>query len=81
MTIPIDTKIATNIFLLPSFNLLSVTLEHKTPTKITDKMLQDLTMIVNGKLTMYIASVLVIDEKNIINPQIARFLEGITVLD
>jgi hypothetical protein len=44
-------------------------------------MLQDLTIIVNGKLTMYIASVLVIDEKNIINPQIARFFEGITVLD
>lgn len=39
---------ATIIFLLPSLKDLSVTLEHKTPTKMTDKMLQDLNIITIG---------------------------------
>jgi hypothetical protein len=34
-------------------------------------------MIVSGKLTMKMASVLVIDEKKMINPQMTRFFEGI----
>lgn len=77
MTIPTVTTIATRSFLGPSLSFLSVTLEHRTPTKITDMILQLLTIIVSGKLTMYIASVLVTEEKKIMNPQMARFLEGI----
>ena len=50
--IPSETPIATKIFLGPNFNFLSLTLEHITLTKITGIILQDLTIIVNGKLTM-----------------------------
>lgn len=46
--IPIDTSIATISFLDPNFKDVSVTLEHKTPTKITDKILQDLNIITMG---------------------------------
>lgn len=75
--IPAVTNMATKIFFGPSFSFLSVTLEHKTPTKITESILHDFTIIVKGKLTKNIASVLVIDEKNIMKPQMARFLLGI----
>jgi hypothetical protein len=49
---PRDTTIATKIFLGPNFSCLSVTREHNTPTKITERMLHDFTIIVNGKLTI-----------------------------
>ncbi len=47
---PIVTTIPTIIFLTPNFNFLSLTLEQKTPTRITDKMLHDLNIITTGKL-------------------------------
>lgn len=52
MTIPIETTTATTIFFGPNLSFASVTLEHKTPTKITDKILHDFIMIVRGKLTI-----------------------------
>jgi hypothetical protein len=48
MSIPIVTRIPINNFYLPNFNSLSLTLEQKIPTKITDKTLQDLTITTAG---------------------------------
>jgi hypothetical protein len=55
MIIPAETSTPTTIFLAPNFNFLSLTREHKTPTKITDRILHDLTIITIGKLVQYIA--------------------------
>lgn len=40
----------TTIFFTPSFSFLSLTLEHKTPTRMTDIKLHDLNIITTGKL-------------------------------
>ncbi len=49
-TIPKVTRIPIAIFLKPSFNFLSFTLEQRTPTKITERMLHDLNIMTTGKL-------------------------------
>jgi len=48
--IPIVTSTPTITFFMPNFNFLSFTLEHSTPTNITERMLQDLNIITTGKL-------------------------------
>lgn len=48
--IPSVTRTPTIIFLGPSLSCLSDTLEHKTPTKITEIRLQDLNIMTTGKL-------------------------------
>ena len=75
--IPVVTNIATTIFLGVSFSFLSVTLEHKTPTKITDNILHDCTIVTSGKLTMQTASMLVTEAMKIMKPQMATFFIGI----
>jgi len=47
---PIVTSTPTIIFFIPNFNFLSFTLEQRTPTNITERMLHDLNIITTGKL-------------------------------
>jgi hypothetical protein len=46
--IPTVMMAPTTIFLTPSLSFLSLTLEHKTPTRITDIRLHDLNIITTG---------------------------------
>ena len=50
MMIPIVMIPPTTIFLVPSFNFLSLTREQSTPTKMTEIRLQDLNIMTTGKL-------------------------------
>ena len=49
IAIPSVTNTPMTIFLSPSLSFLSLTLEQHTPTKMTERMLQDLNIITTGK--------------------------------
>lgn len=68
------------IFLGPSFNFLSLTLEHKTATSKIERILQDLNAMTIGKLVIAVAQVYVIVEMKIMMPQISEFFSGMAVL-
>lgn len=63
--IPVVTIMAMIIFLAYNFKDLLLTLEHITPTKITESMLQDLNITTIGQLTIIIAQLFVNDERKI----------------
>ena len=80
MTMPRVTITPTAIFLGPSFSLLSATREQSTPTRMTERMLQDLNIITTGQLVRQMAQVQVRVDTATVKPQMAEFLSGIFVL-